>query len=162
MLLQAAMSLACDEQVSEWLSCQHGRVGGGGIYPPDVLLTRGVKTNDSNRILWDVLWNKISVFLWSPSYTPGKFFINSLVLCSLGIANVTSLMTTVLVLLVRMISKHLLLTYFSAGELLEHLHINISYNFLTRSKPALPFRDSFLFSSRKQLWSTGKDLLCSF
>ncbi|KAJ6300311.1 hypothetical protein OIU76_021171 [Salix suchowensis] len=48
------MSLACDEQVSEWLSCQHGRVGGRGIYPPNVLLMRGVKTNDRNRILWDL------------------------------------------------------------------------------------------------------------
>jgi hypothetical protein len=68
-----------------------------------------------------------------------------LFLCSLGITNGTS----------SIISKHLLLTYFSTGELLKHLHINIWHNLLTGSRPALSFRDSFLCSSRKQLWIGG-------
>lgn len=44
-----------------------------------------------------------------------------LFLCSLGITNGTS----------SIISKHMLLTYFSTGELLNNLHINIWHNLLT-------------------------------
>jgi hypothetical protein len=82
------------------------------------------------------------IFLFSSTWSKITLF-----LCSLGIANGTSSTTAVLVLLVRMILKHQLPTYFSTGELHKHFHIIIYHDFITISRPASPFKAVYSLES---------------